>query len=378
MLRCCRWPTARWCGLSVLAMLLSATASLVAPSCAQEASALQQSSAPDPMASDSARQRKDVPLTSQLADDSQLDLSSETSLISFKDWDDNAVDSPTSGTEQTSDDDLGTNPLPGETLLTDSFAGHEWFWQWLPTGLIYHSYMAGTHEPRMALVVFYETGGRTLWDATLGGRIGLLRYGDCDPLRPQGYQLDFYGAAIARLDVKHRQDLDSTDYVFGFPLTYGINEWQFKLGYAHLSSHLGDELAIRQPDTLDERINYVRDSLVCGASVYFLPYWRQYGEVGWAFHDSGGAQPWDIQFGTELSLPGPTGRSATPFLAVNAHLREENSFGGDISVQTGWLRRGEYGQTLRFGAHYFNGKSNQFEFFDNSEEQIGLGIWYDF
>jgi hypothetical protein len=122
----------------------------------------------------------------------------------------------------------------------------------------------------------------------------------------------------------------------------------------------------------------VRDSLVFGTSVYVLPVWRQYAEVGWAFHNGGGAQPWEAQLGAELSLPGPTGKAGTPFLAINTHLREEHDFGGDFSVQTGWLRRGVYGQTLRFGVHYFNGKSSQFQFFDNSEEQIGLGIWYDF
>jgi Protein of unknown function (DUF1207) len=268
--------------------------------------------------------------------------------------------------------------VPIEPLLSDEIATDEWCWHWLPAGVIYHSYMAGMHEPRMALVAFYETGDQTLWDATLGGRVGLVRYGDYDQLHPQGFELDFYGAAIARLNVEHRQDLESTDYVFGFPLTYGVDQWQFKFGYAHLSSHLGDELAIRVPGALDERINYVRDSLVLGSSVYLLPIWRQYGEVGWAFHNSGGAQPWDAQFGTELSSPNPTARTATPFLAFNTHLREEQNFGGDFSVQTGWLRRGDFGQTLRVGAHYFNGKSSQYQFFENSEQQIGLGIWYDF
>jgi hypothetical protein len=67
-----------------------------------------------------------------------------------------------------------------------------------------------------------------------------------------------------------------------------------------------------------------------------------------------------------------------PFLAVNTHLREEHNFGGDLTVQAGWLRRGVVGQTLRFGGHYFNGKSSQFQFFDNWEEQMGLGLWYDF
>jgi hypothetical protein len=27
---------------------------------------------------------------------------------------------------------------------------------------------------------------------------------------------------------------------------------------------------------------------------------------------------------------------------------------------------------------YFNGKSPQFEFFDQSEQRLGFGLWYDF
>jgi hypothetical protein len=229
----------------------------------------------------------------------------------------------------------------------------------------------------MALVSFYDGENHAYWDASLGARVGFLRYGDCDPQRPQGFQLDFYGAAISRLDVEHRQDLVSTDYVFGFPLTYGVGDWQFKFGYAHTSSHLGDERAVRVPGSLAERVNYVRDGLVLGVSHYPYPFWRQYVEAGWAFNTSGGAEPFEFQFGTELSPPGPTGRSSAPFLAVNAHLREEHNYGGDFAVRTGWLRRGQYGQTLRAGIHYFVGKSSQYQFFDDSEQQLGLGIWYD-
>ena len=126
--------------------------------------------------------------------------------------------------------------------------------------------------------------------------------------------------------MEHRQDLEATDYVFGFPLTYGVGDWQFKLAYAHVSSHLGDEHAIRVDGSLDERINYVRDGIVLGASHYPYPFWRQYAEFGWAFHTSGGAKPFEFQFGTELSQPGMTGALGVPFVAFNAHLLD-------------WLRR---------------------------------------
>ena len=276
------------------------------------------------------------------------------------------------------DEENWNKESPLATSLCDDGEPEALSWQWLPTGLIYRSYWAGAHEPRASLVAFHEGESRTLWDATLGGRFGILRCGDCDPLRPQGFQIDIYGAAIARLDVEQQQDLDSTDYVFGVPLTYGTGDWQVKFGYAHLSSHLGDELALRDPAALDERVNYVRDAIVFGTSYYLHPMWRKYGEVGWAFHNSGGSQPWEAQFGTELSLPGPTGAVGSPFLAINGRMREEHNFGGDLTVQAGWLRRGGFGQTMRVGAHYYNGKSSQFQFVDQAEEQIGLGLWYDF
>ena len=81
--------------------------------------------------------------------------------------------------------------------------------------------------------------------------------------------------------------------VFGFPITYGNEQWQFKFGYTHLSSHLGDELALRNIGLLINRVNYVRDSLLWGTSYYPIPAWRVYGEAALSFHHDGGAGPWE-------------------------------------------------------------------------------------
>jgi hypothetical protein len=259
-----------------------------------------------------------------------------------------------------------------------AYSNNEWTWQWVPSGLIYHSYMAGPHEPHSALIGFSNLDGRVLADAWLGGRMGFLKYGNQDPTFPEGWQLDFYGAAISRLDVENQQDLDATDFVFGFPLTWGDECVQYKFGYAHLSSHLGDEFALSHPGSLNDRVNYVRDSLVIGTSRYLIPAWRVYGEASLAFHRDGGASLWDTQFGTEVSRPGPTGNRLSPFMAINGRLRDDDDLGGDLTVQAGWLHRGILGQTLRFGAHYYNGKSSQTQFFDTSEQQVGGGVWYDF
>ncbi|MEN0111298.1 MAG: DUF1207 domain-containing protein, partial [Planctomycetota bacterium] len=143
-----------------------------------------------------------------------------------------------------------------------------------------------------------------------------------------------------------------------------------------LSSHLGDEFIARTGT--NSRINYVRDALLAGVSYQLNPYWRVYGETAFAFFTAGGAQPWEFQFGAEYSRPGPTGFAGTPFFATNAHLREELDFGGDWTLQAGWLWRGDTGTALRLGLHYMNGKSTQYQFFTANEEQVGVGLWYDF
>jgi hypothetical protein len=274
-------------------------------------------------------------------------------------------------------------PAIGEMLydpsLMEEYSNDPWSWRWLPEGLIYHSYWAGVQEPRLALVTMYEASdSRALWDATLGGRVGILQYGNGDPFSPEGFQIDFYGAAIPRLDTENQQDLDSTDYVFGLPFTWGNEQAHYKIGYAHISSHLGDEFAIRHPGSLEQRINYVRDAIEFGTSHYIVPSWRLYGELEWAFHRSGGAKPLHFEFGTEVSPSGPTRGSFVPFFALNARLRQEHDFGGDLALQAGWLRRNMLSHTLRFGGHFYTGKSSQSQFFKNSEDQIGIGVWYDF
>lgn len=288
------------------------------------------------------------------------------------------IEPPLDGSLPTTGEGYWIESPPQGGAYIDQRPPDGWFWQAFPDGLIYRSYWAGVHEPRMTMVMFEERDGRPLWDATLGGRVGILRFGNGSRVRPQGWQLDFEGAAIMRFTLDRARDFVTADYRAGVPLTYGVGNWQFKFAYYHLSSHLGDEFAINNPGSLASRINYVRDALVAGASYYPDPAWRLYYEVGYALKTDGGAEPWEFQFGTELSRPGPTGLRGTPFLALNAHLREDHDFGGDFTAQAGWLWRGCTEQTTRVGVHYFNGKSSQFQTFDDSEEQIGVGFWYDF
>jgi len=252
----------------------------------------------------------------------------------------------------------------------------QWTSQLLPDGLIYRSYLAGAKEPRLASYWAYEDDQGWIWDITLGGRVGLWRYGTTDDVRPEGWQLDVEGAALPRLDPEQERDLVSADFRAGVPLTYGVGAWQTKVAYYHLSSHLGDEYMLRNVGA--RRVNYSRDVLVIGQSYYLNDDVRLYGEAGWAFY-SDVSEPWEFQFGLDYSPLCNWNFRGSPFAALNVHLRQEVDFSGNFVAQAGWQWRDRHsGHLFRAGLEYFDGKSDQFEFFDQNEKKVGLALWYDY
>ncbi|MHC2069779.1 DUF1207 domain-containing protein [Bremerella sp. T1] len=265
-------------------------------------------------------------------------------------------------------------PMPSSTFPADR--SPEWEWTFLPQGFLYHTYWASTAEPRLSTRSIDDWGGNNSLDSQIGGRVGLLRFGDPDA--EEGFQLDILGGANLRQNVDtYDWDMTGTDYRYDIPLTYRNGRHAWKFGYYHVSSHMGDEFLKYNPSV--SRIDYYRDSLYLGYSHYVTPELRLYGEIDYAFR-SDFAEPLHLQFGFDWGPVRPTGALGAPFLAANVHLREELDFSGNISVQAGWAWKGEGlgAGTLRTGLHYYNGGSPQFSFYQESEQQIGWGIWYDY
>ncbi|MFM7071187.1 MAG: DUF1207 domain-containing protein [Planctomycetota bacterium] len=272
----------------------------------------------------------------------------------------------------------GSSYLDLDSYLDDGRGGYEgeWSWQLLPSSLIYKSYLAGLKESRLASQHVNISGDGWLWDAVLGGRIGLLRYGDRDPILPNGWQIDAEGSAQVRLDVTNDVNVRAVDYRGGLPITYGAGRFRTKFGYYHLSSHLGDEFLLENPGY--PRLNYSRDCFVLGETFYITERLRVYAELAWAFH-SDVSDPWEFQFGVDYSPIAPTGFSGAPFFAANGHLRQELNYSGHFTLQTGWAWvSDENGRLLRLGFQYVNGLSTQYSFYHQFEQQIGMGLWYDF
>lgn len=247
-------------------------------------------------------------------------------------------------------------------------------WHVRPEGFIYETYWASAAEPSLGTRIVESNSHGSLIESDIGARLGLFRFGPHN--REEGFQIDILGGAKLRQDWDSA-DVLSTDYRYDVLGTWGGKRHQWKFGFYHVSSHLGDEFLIANPDF--HRLNFSRDALVLGHSFYPIEPLRLYGEVGWGFNLEH-SEPMELQFGFDLGPPHPTGLGGAPFAAGNVHLREEVDFGGNITLQAGWAWRGHNSQdgALRTGLYFYDGKSPQFSFFDEHERQIGWGLWYDF
>lgn len=249
-----------------------------------------------------------------------------------------------------------------------------WERQFLPEGFIYGTYWASAAEPRLSTQIVNVSGDQTFVESTMGGRLGLFRFGPHDT--PEGFQFDLVGGAKLR---QNWGDLDviATDYRYDLLGTYGDGPHRYKFGFYHVSSHLGDEFLLNNVGF--DRLNYFRDAFVFGYSYYAFPELRLYAETSWSFHNEL-SEPWEFQFGFDYGPTCPTGPQGKPFVAFNTHLREEVNFGGNVALQFGWAWKGDSptAGTLRTGLYYYNGESPQFSFYDEHEQQIGAGLWYDY
>ena len=174
---------------------------------------------------------------------------------------------------------------------------------------MFKNYLASNEEGRLGSQLYYDKKIGWTWDASLGGHVGIIRYGTQDPAWPEGWQFDVDGAALPRLD--STRSMVSTDFRIGFPLTHREGPWEFKFGYYHLSSHLGDLYIESHPGIM--RLNYVREQLVFGVAYRPICDLRFYGEANWAFREDGGSQPWEFQFGIDYSPAQPNGFYGAPF-----------------------------------------------------------------
>ena len=97
-------------------------------------------------------------------------------------------------------------------------------------------------------------------------------------------QLNLEGALWGVFDVLGESaPLMNADYYVGIPLEYCCGRWSFRLRLFHISSHLGDEFLLQNPEV--ERLNPSAEYLDLFGSYYLGECLRLYAGAGWVVHD---------------------------------------------------------------------------------------------
>ena len=173
-------------------------------------------------------------------------------------------------------------------------------------------------------------------------------------------------------------ELVTTDYLIGFPLSYAVDKWAFRLRAYHISSHLGDEFMFNHPgyprknpsfEAIDLFTSYQATE---GIRVYFGP--------GWVFHsdDTYKLKPFYIEWGAEFRAFGKS-HYGTPYLAIFMRNWQTMHWQFDGTYQLGyeWSKLQGVGRKVRVYVQYHHGYSEG-QFFKDKVGYFAAGFSYGF
>lgn len=120
---------------------------------------------------------------------------------------------------------------------------------------------------------------KSVIDVSYGDSLPIYRWFDVWPWCGD-LQFDIQGALWAVFDPLHESaPLIDADYYIGFPLTYAVGNWSFRLRGYHISTHIGDEFLLNHPGF--DRRNPSAEFIDFFVSDQFTDDIRLYGGVGY-------------------------------------------------------------------------------------------------
>lgn len=173
-------------------------------------------------------------------------------------------------------------------------------------------------------------------------------------------------------------ELFNTDYLLGFPLTYAVDRWSFRLRPYHISSHLGDEFLCNHPKAVRDRCNPSFEAIDFYSSYQLNRHVRLYAGPGVVFHsdDSFHLKPFYVGYGTEIRVWGRKLNYhrlyGTPFLAIFVDNWQQHHWEFDFNGKAGYelSKLQGVGRKMRIYVAYHHGFSWEGQFF-NVRTQYG-------
>jgi len=121
---------------------------------------------------------------------------------------------------------------------------------WLPEDpILFRPFMADPREVDLSVGWRFNDNALTknVIDVSYGDTLAIYRWCNVWPWNGD-LQIELEGALWAVFDPTYDSSpLINADYYVGFPITYAIDRWQFRLRGFHISSHIGDEFLLNHP-----------------------------------------------------------------------------------------------------------------------------------
>ncbi len=181
-------------------------------------------------------------------------------------------------------------------------------------------------------------------------------------------------------------ELFNSDYLLGFPLTYAVDRWSFRLRLYHISSHLGDEFLCNRPHFMHKRVNPSFEALDFFTSYQFSKNLRGYFGPGVILHSdrSFPMKTFYVEYGAELRVLGKKidyhRLYGTPFLAIDIQNWQVRDWDFDITVKAGYeiSKLAGIGRKMRVYAAYHHGFSEEGQFFLERTQYGEFGFSWGF
>lgn len=238
-------------------------------------------------------------------------------------------------------------------------------------------------------------------DKVIGQQVASVGIGDDFPLfrwrdvfRWNGdLQIGIQGAIWAVFNysnIPHRNnescELVNTDYFLGIPLTYAYDRWSFRARLYHISSHLGDEFIVNNPEYLHLRKNPSYEALEFISSYQISGNLRTYFGPGIILHSdqSFPMKTFFVKYGAELKLLGKKlyyhQLYGTPFLAIHLENWQVRDWNLDLFVKLGYElgKLQGIGRKMRLYIDYHHGYSYEGQFFLERTQYGEVGFSWGF
>lgn len=178
--------------------------------------------------------------------------------------------------------------------------------------------------------------------------------------------------------------LVNTDFFVAGMLSYAVNRWSFRFRLWHLSSHLGDEFMICNPNV--ERFNLSDEGIDLFASYQLSPGVRIYAGIGDIFSrdKTFPEHPLYFEWGTEIRAFGMRNFCdrlyVQPFLAMHFRAWQEHDFDIDQTYVLGveWSKIQNIGRKLRIFIEYHEGFCKEGQFVRERSNYVAARLTYGF